>query len=323
MKYQISIIAPLYNEEGNLVPLFEGIQEVFQSSGKSFELIYVNDGSVDQSGELLEKLAAKHSNVTVVELYKNKGKASAIEVGMQLVQGEFISVVDCDLQYDPNDILKLVAELEKGADVVSGCRILREDSRMIVYTSKLFNWLMKIVTRLDFKDYFSGLKCYRRSVIRYLSLYGDLYRFASVFAFKQGFKVVEVPVVHLKRTSGASRYNFFSRLRMAFVDLLTTFLTIVFNQDRIYYLEIFATFLLSLGLLVVFVSEILFSYGAGEILAMIKLIGFSACFFAFQLFLFCRITNNFYLRHEEERDRRRRNVRFVLRDGASFENIPV
>ena len=157
MKYQISIIAPLFNEEENVVPFFEGIQKAFQSSGKSFELIYVNDGSVDRSGELLEELEAKHSNVTIVDLYKNKGKAAAIEVGMQLARGEFVTNVDCDLQYDPNDILKLVGELEKGADVVSGSRMSREDSGMVIFTSKLFNWLMKRVTS-RFQRLLLGLK---------------------------------------------------------------------------------------------------------------------------------------------------------------------
>ena len=161
--------------------------------------------------------------------------------------------------------------------------------------------------------YFSGLKCYRKSVIKYLALYGDLYRFASVYAFKQGFRVCEVPVVHHHRFGGTSKYNFFSRMRVALGDLLTVFMTITFNQDRVYYMGFVGMFLLSIGVVFLFatffLSQSITDYTQ---LGALKGVSLSMLFFGIQTLIFKKISFDFFSRHQDEREKRQRNVRMVL-----------
>ena len=321
----ISVVVPLYNEQDNLRAFFDGLNTALGRTSRAFDLIFVNDGSSDRSQEILEDIYSRHENVTVVSLYRNEGKAAALEVGMSLAEGRYIANIDSDFQYDPKDILTLVAELERGADVASGRRTSRSDSRSVIVTSRLFNFVMKTLTGLAFHDFFSGLKCYRKTVIRYLSLYGDLYRFASIYAHRQGFRVVEVPIVHHERAGGLSRYRFSSRLRMSIADVGTTLLTVVFNQDRVYYMGLGGLALLSVGAWLVSAAWLLAYFGAGTVAQRFSLqfAGMAMLFLAVQILILKKVSQDFFARHQDERQRRKRNIRQVLRRGWSHEIGPL
>lgn len=308
----VSVVVPLYNEEGNLQPIYQKIKEAMTEYGDAHEVIFMNDGSTDSSEAILNAIATKDPRVTVVSLYRNKGKAAALEIGFSLAQGTFISNIDCDLQYDCNDIPRLVKILEQGWDVASARRTSREDSKSTVVTSLVFNWLMKRITRLNFKDYFSGLKCYRKSVVRYLALYGDLYRFAPVYAFRQAFRVIEVPVSHSQRHQGKSKYNFLSRLRMALADILTALFTVTFNQDRVYYMGAIGLGILSIGSFLFFFSHFISgSRLAGETFALTNF-SYLFLYLGVQILILKKFSLDFFSRHEDEREKRRRNIKSII-----------
>ena len=173
-KIEISIVVPLFNEEQNLSAFLEELNAAMISFGRNFEIIFVNDGSTDNSEEVLLGLIKENSHVKVISLRKNTGKAIALEHGFKLVNGNKTLIIDCDLQYDPKDIQILADKIDEGYDVVSGRRVNRADSRDIVITSLVFRWVVKRLSGLNFFDYFSGLKCFRTSVISKLDLKGDL-----------------------------------------------------------------------------------------------------------------------------------------------------
>lgn len=310
--YDISIITPLYNEERNIEEQFNHINRALSELGRSFEVIFVNDGSTDGSAKILAKLHNEHKNVTIINLYRKKGKAAALEVGIEFAKGKYIATMDSDLQYDAHDIPPMIRELDKGYDFVSGRRIEREDSKIVIVTSRIFNMIMRSMTRLNFVDYFSGLKCFNRDVIDYLSLYGDLYRFASVYAFKQGFKVTEIPIKHYHRTRGISKYNTIKRLGMALLDIIVVLFTVTFNQNRIYYIGVCGLLLLSAGIVFLF-SPALFSYNQELVLSgHISPIGIVLIFFGIQALILKKMSKDYFDRHQKEYFKRKTNVKNIL-----------
>jgi len=308
----ISILVPLHNEEPNVEKVFSGIEDAFRGSPHDFEVIFVNDGSTDGSEVILRRLQRDHDTIVVVNLFRRRGKAAAVELGISVAAGRSIVLMDCDLQYDPRDVIAMLRKLEEGYDLVSGCRIPRRDGWSTVTTSRMFNLLIRCMTGLRFKDYFSGLKCFKREVVEYLSLYGDLYRFVAVYAYKQGFRVVEVPVQHFERAYGRSKYNGLTRAGMAFVDLLTILMTVVLNRDRVYYLNILGLLSLGAGTTLLGWSVVRsVGYGAPRSTSLV-LIGVTLAYAGVQTLILRWISREFFERHQNEIFRRRRNVRSVV-----------
>ena len=246
---EITVVVPLYNEELNLLAFFAELDGVMKARKEPFEIIFVNDGSTDNSEKILLDIAKGNSHVKVISLRENLGKARALEHGFNLVNGSKVIIIDCDLQYDPKDIQTLVSKMNEGYDVVSGKRVSRADTKDVVLTSIFFRWVVKRLSGLQFVDYFSGLKCFRTSVILQLDLKGDLNRIFSVYAYRVGFKVCEVPVTHRLRAAGKSRYNFLSRLKLAANDLIVLFYSITIGKENLYKFGLLGLLILSLGLL--------------------------------------------------------------------------
>lgn len=309
----ISVVIPLFNEEKNISVIYSQISEAFKSRSRKFEVIFVNDGSTDKSREVLAELNRTHPGVTVLSLLKNRGKAAALEVGVVQAKGKYVAVIDCDLQYDPKDLNRMMDELDNGFDFVSGRRMTREDSKNMVVTSAVFNVLIRRLTGLQFVDYFSGLKCFRREVIDYLSLYGDLYRFAAVYAYKQGFKVKEIPIVHNRRQFGESRYTSFRRLALAFTDVLTVLMTVTFNNDRVYYLGLAGMVALGVGLAILFIIWI----SSGFVLPIYLDSGWGVAgvfllFFGLETAVLKKVSSDFFAKHQNEFIKRKKNLREIL-----------
>jgi dolichol-phosphate mannosyltransferase len=216
----LSIIVPALNECEALPGLLDEIAEVCESLGLSWEAIVVDDGSTDGSMELVEGRAAESPQVRGIRLRRNFGKSAALAAGFEHSAGETIVTIDGDGQDDPADIPALLAELDRGADLVGGWKRQRRDSFGRRLASRLYNRVSAWFTGVAMHDMNCGLKAYRRECARSLDIYGELHRYVPVLAAQQGWRIAEVPINHRPRRHGRSRFGAERYLRGA-LDLLT------------------------------------------------------------------------------------------------------
>jgi glycosyltransferase involved in cell wall biosynthesis len=216
----ISIVIPLYNEEENVRELYGSLKPVMDSLGNEYEIIFIDDGSTDNTLSLLQEINAADDTVIVLSLRRNFGQTAAFAAGFDYSRGDIIVTMDGDLQNDPKDIPKLL-ELMKDNDLVSGWRKVRKDpflSRRL--PSILANSLISKVTGVNLHDYGCSLKAYRRDVIKNLKLYGEMHRFIPAVASWYGVRIAEVETTHHPRLRGKSKYGI-SRTMKVVLDLIT------------------------------------------------------------------------------------------------------
>jgi glycosyltransferase involved in cell wall biosynthesis len=217
---ELSIISPVYNEQGNLQQLHERLASALTPLGRTFEVIYVDDGSSDGSFDELQRIVETDARARVVRLRRNFGQTSAIAAGIDYANGSFVVLIDADNQNDPADIPRMLAVLEEGYDVVSGWRRNRQDSTSRTLPSRIANGLISRVTGVHLHDYGCTLKAYRTDLIKQVHLYGEMHRFIPAYLAQLGARVAEIPVHHHPRTIGRSKYGF-SRVPRVVLDLLT------------------------------------------------------------------------------------------------------
>jgi glycosyltransferase involved in cell wall biosynthesis len=211
----LSVVVPLYNEEGNVKELHRRIYEAVQKIGRSFEIIFVDDGSSDGTLEEARSLAP----LKLIVFRKNFGQTAAFDAGIKAARGEIIVTLDGDLQNDPADIPLLLEKINAGYDVVSGWRFRRRDSFTKRFFSRGANLLRKILVQDGIHDSGCSLKAYRRECFRELDLFGEMHRFIPALLAFDGFRVVEVKVSHHPRIHGRTKYNW-KRAIKGFVDML-------------------------------------------------------------------------------------------------------
>jgi glycosyltransferase involved in cell wall biosynthesis len=216
----LSVVVPVHNEERSLALLFDELQAALEAAGRPWEVIFVDDGSVDDTFGTLTRLHAEQEHVRVVRLRRNFGKAAALAAGFEQVRGEIVVTLDGDGQDDPAEIARLLAKLDEGFDLVSGWKTRRRDPVARRLLSRLFNAVTSWVSGIRLHDMNCGLKAYRAEVVRGLNLYGELHRFIPVLAHYDGYRIAELPVNHRPRGHGRSRYGVERYLR-GFLDLLT------------------------------------------------------------------------------------------------------
>lgn len=216
----ISVVIPVFDERESLRPLLAELLPVLRSLDRRTEVVFVDDGSRDGSGDLLEELAGAEAEVRVVRLRTNFGKGAALMAGFRYATGDAVVTMDADLQDDPAEIPAMVGALEAGADLVSGWKADRRDPWSKRIASKVFNGVTSRMSGLALHDLNCGLKAYRKEVVRSLSLSGDLYRYIPVMAAAEGFRVQEMAVNHRPRRFGRSKYGL-ERYVRGFLDLLT------------------------------------------------------------------------------------------------------
>jgi glycosyltransferase involved in cell wall biosynthesis len=218
----ISLSVPIYNEQDAILPLFEKIQAVMDRHGLAWEIIFVNDGSVDGSPAILDKLAADHpKQVRVVHFRRNFGQTAAMMAGFDFASGEIIIPMDGDGQNDPEDIPRMLAKLDEGYEVCSGWRKDRQDNALQRnFPSILANKLISAVSGVALHDFGCSLKAYRAEVIKGVRLYGEMHRFLPIYAKWHGARITELPVNHFARTSGKSKYGL-ERVLKVLLDLVT------------------------------------------------------------------------------------------------------
>jgi glycosyltransferase involved in cell wall biosynthesis len=216
----LSIVIPVYNEHESLPELHRQISAVVEGLGKTWEAVYVDDGSTDGSARVLSELQASDDRVVVATQRRNFGKSLALDVGFALARGAIVITMDADLQDDPAEIPNLIAKLDEGYDLVSGWKQNRQDPPSKTIPSRIANAITTRVTGLKLHDMNCGLKAYRAECARSVRLYGDLHRYIPILAYYNGFRVTEIPVVHHARRFGRSKYGPGRLLRGGF-DLMT------------------------------------------------------------------------------------------------------
>lgn len=222
---RISVVIPVFNEEPSLPQLHAELQETAAKHGLDLELIWVDDGSSDGSWECIRTLVGRDERSRGIRFRRNFGKAAALSAGARSASAPVICTLDADLQDDPAELPRLLVELERGLDLVSGWKQQRCDPWHKVWPSRVFNFLVSTLTGVHLHDHNCGLKAIRAEVFREIRLYGELHRFIPVLAAARGFKVGEVPVHHRPRKYGRSKYGAW-RIVKGFLDLLTVkFLT--------------------------------------------------------------------------------------------------
>ncbi|MEJ7554138.1 MAG: glycosyltransferase family 2 protein, partial [Aquificaceae bacterium] len=227
----ISIVIPAYNEEDNIPILYEKLKGVLERLGREYEIIFVDDGSVDRTWERLKEIAEKDQRVKLIRFRKNYGQTAAMYAGFQHATGEVIITLDADLQNDPEDIPMLLQKLEEGYDIVSGWRKDRKDpflSRRL--PSMIANWIISKVTGVELHDYGCTLKAYRADIIKRLELYGDMHRFLPALTKRLGAKITEIPVRHHPRLYGKSKYGIGRTVRVILDIFLVKFLNEYINK---------------------------------------------------------------------------------------------
>jgi glycosyltransferase involved in cell wall biosynthesis len=246
----ISVVIPVRDEEESLATLHGELAAVFASLGPEpvpAEFIFVDDGSRDGTWGALSALARLDpARVRAIRFRRNFGKAAALIAGFQQAQGDLVFTLDGDLQDDPREIPLFLAQLETGYDVVSGWKKTRHDPWHKVYPSRVFNWIVSLLTSCHLHDHNCGFKLYRRQVLREIDIYGELHRFIPVLAYARGFKVGEVEVRHRRRRHGVSKYGV-SRFFKGFLDLLTVRFLTRFSQRPIHILGGIGLVLFGLG----------------------------------------------------------------------------
>jgi len=225
----LSIIVPVFNEEGSLEELHRQITSVETETNQAFEIIFVDDGSKDNSWNVLKKIATANNNVKCIRFRRNFGKAAALRAGAAETTSPLVITIDADLQDDPAEIPRFIEALDEDYDLISGWKKNRNDPLGKTLPSKVFNWLIGLMTGVKLHDHNCGFKLYRREIFDEVKLYGEMHRFVPVLATAKGFRVKEIPVNHRAREHGVSKYGL-ERLPKGFLDLLTVSFLTGYNQ---------------------------------------------------------------------------------------------
>ena len=215
----LSIVIPVYNEASSLIELYEEIK-INVTSFSIWEILFVDDGSTDDSGEIIRSLHEKDKRVKLIQFHRNYGKSAALSEGFKTATGNFILTIDADLQDDPKEIDNLFKKIQDGYDLVSGWKKTRKDPLSKKIPSKFFNWVTRLMTGVKIHDFNCGLKLYRKRVVDTLEIYGGRHRYIPALASQKRFIIGEIPVNHRERKYGTTKYGG-ARLFHGFFDLLT------------------------------------------------------------------------------------------------------
>jgi len=221
---EVSIVIPFLNEEATICPLAERITAALVEYGKSFEIIFVNDGSTDESEPSVRSLARQDHRIHLINLRRNFGKSAALSAGFAAARGVIVITMDADLQDDPTELPRFLEAIAAGADVVAGWKQVRHDPVDKTLPSRLFNAAVNRTFGLRLHDHNCGFKAYRAEALFELNLYGELHRFIPALLYARGFQIVELPVTHHPRRFGKSKFGA-GRLVKGALDLMTVSLT--------------------------------------------------------------------------------------------------
>jgi glycosyltransferase involved in cell wall biosynthesis len=258
LKPQITVLVPLYNEEESLPELTAWITKVMQENGYSFEILFVDDGSRDESWKVITLLKSEYPQVRGIKFLRNYGKAAGLNVGFENARGEVVITMDADLQDSPDEIPELYRMItEEGFDLVSGWKKKRYDPVTKTVPTKLYNWATRKMSGIELHDFNCGLKAYRHDVVKNVEVYGDMHRYIPVLAKREGFsRIGEKVVSHQARKYGSTKFGM-ERFINGFLDLLTVTFVSRFGKKP---MHLFGTF----GTLMFIIGFILFAWIGGN-----------------------------------------------------------
>ena len=245
---EISVLVPVLDEAGSVAELATRVAAVLDGLGRDFEIVFIDDGSRDDTAACVREARGHDPRVKLVRLRRNFGKAAALCAGFDHCSGSLILTMDGDLQDDPDEIPRLLGELEeKDLDLVSGWKRDRQDPASKRYPSKLFNWVTRKLAQVDLHDFNCGFKIYRREVLEQVSIYGELHRYIPVLASRRGFRVGEIRVRHHPRRHGASKYGW-DRLYKGLLDLITVLFITKYTRRPLHLFGVFGLLFGGVGL---------------------------------------------------------------------------
>jgi glycosyltransferase involved in cell wall biosynthesis len=263
----ISVVVPLQNEAESLATLHAELARVFEPGGPGeAEFVFVDDGSRDGSWAVIGQLAGSDPRVRGIRFRRNFGKAAALTAGFRAARGTIVFTLDGDLQDDPAEIPRFLAQLDggEGSDVVSGWKRTRHDPWHKVGPSRVFNWMVSALTGCQLHDHNCGFKAYRRPVLDEVTLYGELHRFIPVLAHYRGFRVTEIVVNHRARRFGRSKYGV-ARFVKGLLDLVTVHFLSRYGQRPLHVLGALGLAMLGLGSLGLTYLAVIWLRGGGPI----------------------------------------------------------
>ena len=247
-RLDISVVVPLYNEQESLSELVEWIDRVACENTLSYEVIMVDDGSSDDSWQVVEQLKEKYPAIKGIRFARNYGKSAALYCGFAEAEGEVVFTMDADLQDSPDEIPEMRRMiLEEGYDLVSGWKKKRYDPAGKRFPSKFFNWTARVVSGIKLHDFNCGLKAYRRKVIKSIEVYGEMHRYIPILAKHAGFKRIGEKVVqHQERKYGVSKFGM-ERMVKGYLDLISVSFMSHFGRSPMYFFGSLGTIMFLLG----------------------------------------------------------------------------
>lgn len=246
---KLSVVIPLFNEEESLNPLANELRKALKSLDISYEVIFVDDGSKDNSLKIIKDICRQDKRFSFISFQKNYGKSAALQVGFKQAAGDVVATMDADLQDDPAEIINLLKKLEEGYDVVSGWKKKRFDPFIKKFSSKFFNLITRIFSKVKIHDFNCGLKAYRKEVTENLRIYGEMHRYIPVLANWQGYKISEVIVQHHPRKYGSTKFGT-SRFYKGFIDLLTVMFTTRYIRRPMHFFGLLGVISFFIGIIV-------------------------------------------------------------------------
>lgn len=258
----VSVVVPLLNEQDSLQQLTEEITGQLNKLNKTFEIIFVDDGSDDQSFDVLLSLKEKYPQLRIIRFRKNFGKSAALSEGFKRAKGKIVFTMDADLQDDPAEIPKMIEQLDSGYDLISGWKKRRHDPITKRLPSKLFNFITRFLTGIKIHDFNCGFKLYRQEVIKAIPVYGELHRYLPVLAHWHGFRVGELVVNHRPRQFGKTKFGI-KRFYRGFFDLLTVLFITRYKQKPMHLFGGIGLIFMLLGLAILLYLTTLWFMGEG------------------------------------------------------------
>jgi glycosyltransferase involved in cell wall biosynthesis len=245
----ISVVIPLLDEQDSLVELHDWIAQVMQSNRLTYELIFIDDGSRDDSWSIIKKLNTKNPSVSGIRFANNFGKSQALHAGFEKVKGDVVITMDADLQDSPDEIPELFRLIkEENLDIVSGWKKKRYDAYFTKnLPSKLFNWAARRISGLKLHDFNCGLKAYKKDVVKSIEVYGEMHRYIPVLAVNAGFKnIIEKPVTHQARKYGKTKFGM-ERFINGFLDLITIWFVSRFAKRPMHFFGLLGVLMFIIG----------------------------------------------------------------------------
>jgi glycosyltransferase involved in cell wall biosynthesis len=254
IKYDISVVVPLFNEDESLPELSEWIARVMQENGYSYEVLFVDDGSKDDSWQVIETLSKQNSSIKGIKFQRNYGKSAALQKGFEVAAGAVVITMDADLQDSPDEIPELYRMItEDDFDVVSGWKKKRHDPLSKTIPTKLYNWAARVITGIKLHDFNCGLKAYKNTVVKSIEVYGDMHRYIPPLAKYAGFnKIGEKVVQHRARKYGVTKFGL-NRFVNGPLDLMTVAFMGKFGKKPMHFFGV-------IGMLMFFIGFGIFAY---------------------------------------------------------------